>query len=72
MTLTKVVEQTTQKIFQMQTCSKSIIRISEERGYVASVSKLLLLNKLVCGATSEIYAMYVNTFEHITFLWQFC
>ena len=62
MTLSRVEEQNTEKIFKIQTCSNFIIRISKQRGDVASVSKLSHLNKLVCGATNVIYIVYIEHF----------
>ena len=40
MTLSRVKEQTTQKIFKIKTFSKSIIRIWKQRDDVASISEL--------------------------------
>ena len=57
-TLSRVEEQTIQKILKTQTCSKSIIRILKQSGDVASV--LLHLNKPVCGAIKVIYAIYLE------------
>ena len=58
MTLSRVKEQTAQKIFNIETCPKSIIRISKQHGGIASISKLLHLNKPVCEQL--ICAMYIE------------
>ena len=62
MTLSRVKEQATQKVFEIKTCSKSIIRISKQCGGGVSVSKPLHLVKPVCDATNVIYGMYI---EHL-------
>ena len=62
MTLSRVKEQTAQKIFKIQTCSKLIIRISKQRWQCSFTLQTIASEQPVCDATNLIYTM---CFEHL-------
>ena len=62
MTLSRVKEQTAQKIFKIQTCSKLIIRISKQCWQCSFTLQTIASEQPVCDATNLIYTM---CFEHL-------